>query len=216
MKYYIDIETIPLPKEQRLHSKPTAETCKYGNTKDPKKREAILASAIEDWEAGTKSALGADTGRIALVCIAQDHGEIVPIADEDERTLLGRVWNMLDDVTVANFDSIIGFNSNHFDIPFLIRRSLVLGIKVPHVIMEDVFKYKPSILVDVMDTWRLGDRQLYISLEKLASVFGVETLETDVKGADFFKHWAEDKDACIEYCKADVEATRDIAKKMGL
>ena len=54
-----------------------------------------------------------------------------------------------------------------------------------------------------------------MSLDKLAKAFGVIVKDSEVTGKEFYKWWAKDRDACIEYNRQDVEATRDVWYAMG-
>ena len=48
MDMTFDIETIPLPVEQRAFAKPTEDSVKYGNAKKPEKRQEIFEQALAD------------------------------------------------------------------------------------------------------------------------------------------------------------------------
>lgn len=208
--YYIDIETIALPKEEREFSRPTEDSIKYGNTKDPEKRKAKYDEAVAEWEAGDGCGLCALTGQVALVGIALNDDDVAVLHGPEE-DILKSVWDI---IQVEADTNIIGFFSKTFDIPFLMRRSMVRGVWVPDVLKQDIAQYRPDMFIDLMDVWRLGDKTQYVKLEILCSALGIPVKSGEISGANFAEWWEKDKDACVEYCKEDVMATRALAKRL--
>ena len=219
MRVVLDIETIPLPAEQREFSRPTEDKVKYGNVKDPAKRQVIYDKAVEAWRNGDKAALDATTGAVALICwTGGDDLHILSGADMDEAELLDTFWLDMEEVRPS---SIIGHNLINFDIKFLIRRSVILGVDVPQRYIEALFqKYKQTLYKDTMQFWGFGEYNYMISLKKLCAVFGIDVKEGEVDGKEFYRYWVggdkEDVNACIKYCAQDVDATWQLAKKLRL
>ncbi len=200
---YLDIETGPLACEHREHTKPTDETMKYGATKDPKKREAKLAAAIEAWEVGEGCALDAVTGEVLLVGVAENDLEYRPLFG-DESVVLRDTWDFLD---AAEF--IVGHNIVGFDIPFLIRRSWLLGVIVPTFFVKGLNKYRSELYIDTRLIWTFGDKRAGgSSLAHLCGAFGIPVKEGPVGGANFHEWWVKDRELAIAYNKDDIEATR--------
>lgn len=217
MTWTIDIETIPLPVNQREFATPTEDSIKYGNLKDPEKKKAKYESAIAEWADGPGCALKAELGQIACIGIKQDDIEatILNVNDaKSERQLLADFWKALKHLNIN--DRIIGHNIKAFDIPFILRRSMVHGIqsKSMELLKEDLWSYKPKIIIDTMQLWQMGDKQTYISLKHLCGAFGITAKDSPVEAEKFYEWWAKDPDICMEYCKGDVDDTYSVYKAM--
>jgi hypothetical protein len=102
---------------------------------------------------------------------------------------------------------MIGFYSNRFDVPFLIRRSWRLGVPVPRGIMHG--RYMNDVFVDLIQVWQLGDYQALINLDTLARWLGVGAKNGD--GADFGTLLTSDRAAALAYLENDLEITERCA-----
>ena len=219
MQFTIDIETIPLPAAERAYGQPTAETVKYGNTKDPDKRKAILTAALDNWESGADCALKAEYGRIAMIGIRINDGnpsthEISEDTKTGETVLLNYFWNTVQGLNTD--DTIVGHNIKSFDIPFILRRSQVLDIrpKAYRALKMDCEQYSGLIVKDTMRIWGAGDRQTYIKLETLAAALGIHVEPSEVTGKDFHKWFAKDREACRVYLAQDVRLAGEIYDRL--
>ncbi len=131
----------------------------------------------------------------------------------DEGRILIRWWDVYD-TCEQQARSIIGFNIFGFDLPFLCRRSWLLGIPVPF----DVFdrgRWHP-IFIDLAEVWRLRVPGEYISLDTLAKAFRIGSKPDGISGADFHKLWHEDHEAAEAYLKNDLAMTRALAVRLGV
>ena len=118
-----------------------------------KKEEAIEAyrkKASKD--AIAKAPLDATTGRVlAIGYIFSDDDEVYVIADMDEKSLLEAFWEQYRPLFSAHW---IGFNSNSFDWPFIVRRSMRYGLTLPMEFYQPI-KWQKT-LVDLMELWACG------------------------------------------------------------
>jgi len=209
---FYDIETIPLPLAQREHMRPNPWEFKTGNLKDPEKLKVKRAEMMKAWDKGEDAALDPMLGRIALIGMCVGDGPYEFIADDDEKKMLLDWWKLVGD---SETGMCIAHNFR-FDLGFIIRRSWLNGISVPMRFIQNAESYNPSMWGDTMKAWQLGDRQLaYVSLERLAAGFGVAPYQGEVTGKEFWKWWAKDKQACIDYNRWDVDATRECWWQMG-
>jgi hypothetical protein len=194
----IDIETLANADAQ------PPEFSAPANLKDPEKIKAAIEQKRIDWLAD--GALHADRGNVAIV--GWRDGCINGLEDGAEPDILANTWKLIKEET-----PIVGFNLVRFDIPFLIRRSWILGVPVPRDVVFDRRGYiNQDRFIDLMLMWQCGDRQEYISLDAMArAVLGRGKTG---KGADFGNLWATDRQAAIEYCKADVRLTWDLAQRL--
>jgi uncharacterized protein YprB with RNaseH-like and TPR domain len=124
----------------------------------------------------------------------------------DEKELLTEFADMLKKSGGKSFQYLCAHNGKEFDFPYMIRRMLINGIDVPHIL--DLAGKKPWEVnhLDTMELWKFGDFKNYTSLELLAAVFDISTPKDDIHGADVGKVYWEDGDLqrIVTYCRKDV------------
>lgn len=105
-----------------------------------------------------------------------------------------------------------GHNIKEFDVPFLCRRMLINGIKIPSYIDFQSMKPWETPILDTLHLWRFGDYKHYTSLKLLAGVLGVPSPKDDIDGSmvgDVF--WKEkDLERIAIYCEKDVATVANI------
>nr|DAR29690.1 MAG TPA: DNA polymerase B [Caudoviricetes sp.] len=214
MKVYFDIETAPLDSDaiSAVMPKFTANA----NIKDAAKIEANIEEKRLNFIAN--AALDATTGRVVAIGYALDEGEVFAFANpnpDGEAELIDQAWRAFVDSRGVISDDIIGHNSNKFDLPFLIRRSRILGIEIPPTVMtwSRGRQYLDSHFKDTMDAWACGTADK-ISLDTLAKSLGVGAKNGE--GKDFYSVLLDNPTNAIEYLKNDIELTRACAKRLGL
>lgn len=206
-------------------------TVKYGNLKDETKRADKLQTAREKFEADkaeaearfahaeqdayngfvSKAALSATTGRVLTIAYMDvptgrkvlDHG------DHNEPELLTAFWEFVQ-VLLQKRISLIGFNSNTFDIPFLCRRAFYHGIPIPTIRRG---RYLHDIFIDLRDAWGCGEWQPKGNLDDLSRFFGGPAKNGD--GAHFHELWhgtPEERQRAAEYALNDLDMTLAVAK----
>ena len=178
------------------------------NLKDPEKIKAAILEKQQKWV--DEAALHAERGMLILMGWKHNTGDYVWNSTNPgtEAEVISATWEL-----IKKQFPIVGFNIIHFDIPFLIRRSWILGVPIPR---EAIFDRRGYIdqdkFIDLMLLWQCGDRQETISLDTMAKA--ILGRGKTGHGSDFGKLWATDKQAAIEYCRADVQLTWELAKKM--
>ncbi len=206
---YFDIETGPLPRADVEEYLPEFEKPK--NYKDAEKIAEHIAKKEAEWF--KKAALAATTGKVLAIGYCTSESDVV-ILDGDESTIITAFWNA---VTYhgAFLQKLIGFNSNSFDIPFLVRRSWKLGVQVPTTLFRLAHGrvYLNEKCLDLLDYWSFGTRDS-IKLKNMAKFLGVG--EKSGSGADFADTYETDKNAAIDYLKNDVLLTLRCAKALQL
>ena len=213
----LDIETVPLPSKKREFTRPTMDTMKFGNTKDPDKKQAKYAEAISEWKQGDSAALSALTGRVAMIGYkADDYVALVAKDAIQESHILKQAWSEIHDYYHSSGARIAGHNIKKFDLPFMVRRSFILGLSVPPWIINELMKYSSDVIIDTMLFWQLGDRQEMVKLSHLCGAFDINVKESPVTGKDFYKWFEKDVDECIKYNQQDVEAVAELCGKLGL
>lgn len=111
---------------------------------------------------------------------------------------------------------ICGHNIKEFDIPYICRRMLVHGLKLPRLL--DIYGKKPwdlDYFLDTMILWKFGDYKAYTKLSLLTYIFGIPTPKDDIDGSEVGKVFWEDDDLerIAIYCEKDVVATAQLLLK---
>lgn len=209
---FFDIETAPL-SEDRIR----AVAPEFKAPKNYKSEEAIakyqneaLAEFIAD------GGLHAHTGRVIAIGFSVGNREpVVDIDLHDEKRLLETFWNLIVDEHGAMTHQVIGFNSNNFDIPFLVRRSWVNDVEVPPTIFyrKSGRMYLNDMFKDVMLEFGCGTMER-IKLDTIAKFFGVGAKNGN--GALFHQMVQDDYEQASKYLKNDVNLVRLCAEKMQM
>ena len=213
---YLDIETIPSQSE-KLHAQiadgitPPASMSKQETidawTRD-KKPEAIKTAIA-------KTALDGASGHICCIGWALDDGEINTTmfkAGDDEGAFLCGFVDALNK-SLHQYDQvcIVGHNVASFDIRFIWQRAIVLGVTMPHWLPRDPKPWSESVF-DTMAAF-VGHREM-IGMSRLCEALDIEG-KGEIDGSMVGDLWAAGEyDKIAEYCRDDVDRTRQIHRKM--
>ncbi len=119
---------------------------------------------------------------------------------------------MLDRHFNRNDHLLCAHNGKEFDFPYIARRMVINGIRIPKIL--DISGKKPWEVrhLDTMELWKFGDRKSFTSLKLLTHVLGIPTPKTDIEGKDVARVYYEedDLDRIERYCKRDVVAVAQI------
>lgn len=138
---------------------------------------------------------------------------------DDEKKLLEDFSKILVKTTGFTKDSermLCGHNSKEFDIPYICRRMLINGLRLPEIL--NIAGKKPWEIqhIDTMELWKFGDYKAYTSLALLCHVFHIPTPKDDISGADVARVYYEEGD--LErikiYCEKDVVALIQLYLRM--
>lgn len=167
-----------------------------------------------------KAALSACTGCVKAIGI---RGEVIEqygfVGDgakserneygfSSEAELIGTFWLIWG---AAASDSFVGHNIHGFDVPFLVRRSWILGVDVPKGVFAG--RYLSPQFVDLMSVWGCGQRE-FIALDAIARALGMPGKPADCTGADFarlFDEGGASREKALAYLRNDLEMTRRVA-----
>jgi len=135
---------------------------------------------------------------------------------DDEKIVLAEFAEMLKKYHTSNKDlQLCAHNGKEFDFPYIARRMLINGIKLPAIL--DVAGKKPweVMFLDTMELWKFGDYKNYTSLNLLTHIFNIPTPKDDIDGsmvADVY--WNEnDLPRIVKYCEKDVLAIAQVFLK---
>lgn len=168
-----------------------------------------------------RAGIYAEFGRIICISagvIIQKNGEryyrVKSFYDQDEKKLLAGFNEMVDKFTSNAAKRICAHNGLEFDYPYIGRRTLINGLKLPKIL--DVAGAKPweikDRLLDTLQMWKFGDYKNYTSLDLLCAIFNIPTPKDDIDGsmvAQTYYHEG-DLDRIIRYCEKDTLALANL------
>jgi uncharacterized protein YprB with RNaseH-like and TPR domain len=213
---FFDIETVPLcyrfsdldQRGQFLWDK---------KTKFLQERDDLSAEEVYE-----KAGIYAEFGKVVCISVGfvlQKAGEsqvrLKSIAGKDEKALLLEFINLLNSYYNSDQYLFCAHNGKEFDIPFLSRRILINGLKLPHLL--NIAGKKPWEIkhLDTMELWKFGDYKHYTSLDLLTYIFKIPTPKEDMDGSQVASVYyeEEDLDRIIHYCEKDVVATIQLFRR---
>lgn len=209
---YLDIETIPCQSPE--YAEKVAEgITPPGNIKKPESIEKWLEENRDDAakEALAKTSFDGGRGHVCTIAWAKNAGDVQVVHAKtiaDERSILADFF--------ADFDPYhkeipVGHNLAGFDLPFLRKRAIALGVKMPpRNFPRDPKPWDRSIF-DTMAAWAGGKN--HISMNELCDILGIEGKD-GFDGSQVAEAWANgEHDKIAEYCADDVRRTRAIHQR---
>lgn len=221
MNLYLDIETVPtqlgwVRDDLSSSIKPpgTLKLEKSIAAWEAESKPAAIDEAID------KTSFDGGLGQCVVIGWAIDDAppQSVQVADltrSEEAKMLSAVftyWRAASSGTSGTRPTIIGHNVAAFDIPFLWKRAMVLGIKPPLWFTRDPKPWGDAVF-DTMSQWA-GVRER-VSLDRLCKILDIPGKGDGPTGADVWPMVQAGKmDEVATYCRADVERTRAIHRRM--
>jgi len=206
---FIDIETVPqYYKFNELSS--NMQNLWSDKTRFLQQRDEVDAENIYE-----RAGIYAEFGKVICISVGYLHHSsgsrafrLTSFAGDDEREVLHNFADLLNNRYGSPKFAFCGHNIKEFDIPYLCRRMLINGIKLPK--MLNIAGKKPWEVnhLDTMELWKFGDFKHYTSLNLLTAIFGIPTPKDDIGGADVSRVYYEenDLDKIRKYCEKDVVA----------
>lgn len=210
---YFDLETIPCQDPAYLETLERKVTAP-GNLK---KQESIDAWLKENRksaavEALAKTSFDGGRGHICTISWAKnDSGIEVRHASTvaEERDVIADFFAELDP---HHSETLVGHNITGFDLGFLRKRAVALGIKMPgRTSMPRDPKPWDKAVNDTMVMWAGGTNR--ISMNDLCDILGINGKD-GFDGSMVAEAWANgEHEKIAEYCRDDVYRTREIHKR---
>lgn len=210
---YFDIETIPCQDED--YRKAVSQNIKApGTLKKPESIAVWLAenrdSAAD--EAMAKTSFDGGRGHVCTISWAKNDSGIETrhaktISEEREV-----IADFFADLDPYHSETLVGHNITGFDLQFLKKRAVCLGIKMP---APNSFPRDPKpwdkAVADTMTMWA-GARD-FVKMDALCDILGIQGKD-GFDGSMVAEAWANgDHDTIAEYCRDDVWRTREIHKR---
>jgi hypothetical protein len=131
---------------------------------------------------------------------------------DNEAELLLNFSKMLREFASKSNRFLCGHNIKEFDVPYIARRMLINGIRLPELL--DLAGKKPWEVhhFDTLDLWKFGDYKHYTSLDLLTALFDIPTPKDDIDGSQVADVYYNKKDLqrIVTYCEKDVLAVAQL------
>lgn len=156
-----------------------------------------------------KLSLSAATAKILCICYAIEPpagGEVQALQGE-ETEIIRAFWKL-----AADCNLFIGHNILDFDLRFIYQRSIIHQIKPSRDLPFARFRNAP--IYDTMQEWSKWGRE-HVSLDTLSKALGIPSPKESLDGSKVYPYYRAGKLAeIIEYCKRDVDSTRQVYRRL--
>ena len=214
---FLDIETVPQTYEYASVNDKTKDLFN-AKTRFLKKEDNTHEEIYKD-----RAGIYAEFGKIVCISVGfitrtatGTNIRLKSFYHDDEETLLNQFKKLLEDHYNSPVHQLCGHNGKEFDFPYICRRMLINGIKLPNIL--NIAGKKPWEInhLDTMELWKFGDFKAYTSLSLLCHVFDIPTPKDDITGADVARVYFEENDLerIKVYCEKDVVALIQLLLKM--
>jgi predicted PolB exonuclease-like 3'-5' exonuclease len=160
-----------------------------------------------------RAAIYAEFGKI--ICIscgvlsgppAERKLSLKSFSGDDEKEVLQQFYELLHKWGSEGQKYLCAHNGKDFDFPYLCRRMIIHGMKIPSVLNLSGKKPWEVQHIDTMELWKFGEYKNFISLNLLAHTLGVPTPKDDIDGSQVGTvYWTErDLPRIVTYCQKDV------------
>ena len=215
---FLDIETVPQQKEFELLNE---EQKKLWEQK-AKFDSAFKSGEISLSDTYQRAGIYAEFGKIICISfgyVALEKGQrelrIKSISDKEEKNLLSKLLKLIE-----GFDKetlLCAHNGKEFDFPYICRRLLINGLKIPKILDLQNKKSWEVKHLDTMELWKFGDYKHYTSLDLLANIFNIESSKKEMDGSMVGKVYYEENNLkkIVEYCELDVWVLANVFLKLN-
>ena len=212
---FLDIETVPqysnfnelTDKEKQLWTKKASRLVQENETAE---------------EIYNRAGIYAEFGKIVCIStgfLTEAEGKkefrLKSFFGDDEGELLNLFANMLNSHYNKDKYYLCAHNGKEFDYPYIARRMLLNGIKLPKLLNISGLKPWEVKHLDTMEMWKFGDYKSYTSLDLLTTIFNIPTPKDDIDGSMVHKVYYQEKDLAriVTYCEKDVLAIAQLLLK---
>lgn len=201
---FIDIETVPAAPD--FQSLADEEKKLWERKAELIRRNEPELTADELY---VRAGIYAEFGKIVCISCGFINGKefrIKSFYGDDEKILLKEFADTLNRHYYTERYYLCAHNGKEFDYPYIARRMLINGLKLPGIL--NIAGKKPWEIrhLDTMELWKFGDYKHYTSLELLATVFKIPTPKGDIDGSMVGQvFWEENNlERIVKYCEKDV------------
>jgi len=212
---FLDIETVPqYPSYKDLDER-------WKKLWDKKARNISSENETNE-QTYRKAGIYAEFGKIICISVGyikkdgnQRHFRIKSFANDDEKKLLLNFNNLIIKSFNKNEHFLCAHNGKEFDFPYIARRILINGLKIPKIL--NLAGKKPWQIkhLDTLELWRFGDYKNWTSLDLLTAIFNIPTPKDDIDGSMVAEVYYKNNDLerIAKYCEKDVLAVAQLFLK---
>lgn len=164
-------------------------------------------------------------GRIVCISIGQVHfneidmpqmAKIKSFYSDDEASLLQEFNGTMQAIFNKNPNvKLVGHNIKRFDMPWIVKRSLINSLPVPHQFHFQKQKPWENCLLDTYEIWKFGGVNS-TSLDLICAALGVPSPKDEVSNTEVSeRYWNGELEKIKDYCEGDVKATMNVMLRMG-
>lgn len=213
MKLFIDIETVPIVETFDGLNEELA-LCyqrKFGH--ELENNSPGKFDCFEDHYLN-KAALFAEFGKIVCVSmgyVANDKISVKSFYGDDEKRILTDTI-----LTFEKASGLVAHNGKDFDYPWLCRRMMINGLRLPSLLQIQNLKPWEIKLEDTSEMWKFGQFQHRSSLSLMCNVFGLPSPKKGMDGSQVSEVFYREKNwkKIADYCEGDVVALINVYRKM--
>jgi predicted PolB exonuclease-like 3'-5' exonuclease len=213
--FYFDIETIPAQDPAIRAELRAAVTAPAKYSKPESIAEWLKENRDAEGDAQwLKTSFDGGVGQCVCIGFAIGDGPahsyvVSNLTRDDEKTVLQDFFCALTD---AGHVQLIGHNIAGFDIPFLWKRAMVLGVKPPFNFPRNPKPWS-ELICDTMTLWD-ANQKAGGSMDRLCRLMGIPG-KGEFGGADVWPAIERGEfDRVAAYCRDDVERTRAMHRRM--
>lgn len=158
-----------------------------------------------------RAGIYSEFGKIICISVGFIHNDklrIKSFAGDDEAQVLRDFAAMLENNFNKPGTLLCAHNGKEFDFPYIARRMLIHGVRLPFLL--DIAGKKPWEVpyLDTMELWKFGDYKNYTSLALLTAIFDIPSPKDDINGSQVGEYyWVRNElPRIVIYCQKDVVA----------
>lgn len=213
---YFDLETIPAQDPSVRAELAAAVTAPAQYKKPESIAEWLGENREKEAEAAwLKTSFDGGVGHVCVIgwAVGDDEPQAYSVSAIGDRDAERKcIEDFFCAVTDAGHSTFVGHNLIGFDLPFLWKRCMVLGIKPPAFFPRNPKPWS-ELVVDTMLLWDATQRAGG-SMDRICRLMGIPG-KGDISGADVWPLVQAGRIAEVaEYCRGDVARTRSMHRRM--
>lgn len=209
---FLDIETVPMARDfsaadPRMKDLWDKKSSHFRNDDE---------SASDVWP---RASIYAEFGKI--ICISAGifsqlkdpkRFRIKSFTGDDEGMILDAFSTLVQKFRPARDIRLCAHNGKEFDFPYICRRLLIMGRKIPAALQVAGKKPWELNFIDTLDLWKFGEYRNYASLSLLTEVLGLADPKDDMDGSQVAGVYYDEGDMAriTAYCEKDVLAVAQV------
>lgn len=222
---FLDIETVPQTADYTHMSNELAHLWEDKFNLIQKRmpeKYGVETTAIDAFN--SSAGIYAEFGKIVCISVGFVHFQGTAMhfrtksfAGDNEQLILSEFISLIAKFCTTKEHTLCGHNIKEFDIPYICRRILIHGLKLPPIFQIAGKKPWEINFIDTLELWKFGDYKNYTSLKLLTAVFGIPTPKDDIDGSQVAEVYYKEKNVnrIATYCQKDVLATAQVYLRLN-